>query len=154
VEVLKPASMRGFILWMLSSNGSTCHTAPSLGILVPNSLQVYRHFSFSQDSAFDISCRGGVKTHKMASNFLQPNRNPRHSFCLLLNPLMPLLVVFPGPLQICLSRSAVMAWESWLVSGSGQFLPGLTTTLGPFLRPSTSPQTVPSELWSSPRSLC
>jgi hypothetical protein len=43
----------GFCLQSLPSNGSTCYTVPSFRLFVPNSLQAYRHFFFSEGCACD-----------------------------------------------------------------------------------------------------
>jgi hypothetical protein len=47
------------VVWLLisqslTSNGSTCDIAPSIRLLVPNSLQVYRHFSFPEGCARNV----------------------------------------------------------------------------------------------------
>jgi hypothetical protein len=42
------------IWWSLLSNRSTCHTAPSLRLFIPNILQAYRHFFFSKGCACDV----------------------------------------------------------------------------------------------------
>jgi hypothetical protein len=41
----------------LHSNGCTCYTAPSLRFFVPNGLQAYRHFFFSEGCVCDVCDR-------------------------------------------------------------------------------------------------
>jgi hypothetical protein len=53
-----PSNCRCLIVsWSLPSNGSTCHIAPTLRLFVPNSLQAYRHFFFSEGCPCDVCDR-------------------------------------------------------------------------------------------------
>jgi hypothetical protein len=122
----------------LYSNGSTHHIVPSLRILVPNSLQTYRHFFLFRGLYFwrlFFRFGGGRPLHNVQSLSLSATHwksrplasrpptqvcskasynafwLPRRSSCLLLSPLMPLSVVLPGALQIRPLLSAGVAWR-------------------------------------------
>jgi hypothetical protein len=51
-----------------SSKGSTCHIASSLRLFVPNSLEAYGHFFFSEDFAYDVCDRLKLPTPRLVSH--------------------------------------------------------------------------------------
>jgi hypothetical protein len=58
VLLLRAYACAGMFTESLPSNGYTRHIAPSLRIFIPNSLQAYRHFFFSEGCACDVCVIG------------------------------------------------------------------------------------------------
>jgi hypothetical protein len=89
----------------LPSNGSTCYIASLLRQFIPNSLQAYRHFFFSEGSPFETFCFVSVRpdpstlpvSSSKTQTVLQPNDRaqdpalPIRSCHLAPLPLIPLL---------------------------------------------------------------